>query len=74
MDSNYKYLSDKREILDSYLDKYDFNVSLADFRNGLVNDIPYQKYYDAQLKVRAMEGGSSLPVKAFMHAPLFDNE
>lgn len=42
--------------------------------NGLVNDIPYQKYYDAQLKVRAMEGGSSLPVKAFMHAPLFDNE
>ena len=32
----------------SYLDKYDFNVSLADFRNGLVNDI--RKYYYSTLK------------------------
>lgn len=42
--------------------------------NGLVNDVPYQKYYRAQLKVRAIEGGCPAPVKAYMHAPLFDNE
>lgn len=42
--------------------------------NGLVNDMPYQEWYHAQLKVRAVEGGSSQPVKAYMHAPLFDNE
>lgn len=42
--------------------------------NGLVNDVPYKKYYTAQLKVRAIEGGCSSLVKAYMHAPLFDNE
>ncbi len=42
--------------------------------NGTVNDVPYQAYYTAQLKVRAIEGGSALPVKAYMHAPLVDNE
>lgn len=42
--------------------------------NGKVNDMPYQSYYQAQLKVRAVEGGSVKPVKAYMHAPLFDNE
>ena len=42
--------------------------------NGKVNDMPYQQYYRAQLKVRAVEGGSGKPVKAYMHAPLFDNE
>lgn len=42
--------------------------------NGLVNTVPYQSYYSALLKVRALEGGSQKPVKAYMHAPLFDNE
>lgn len=42
--------------------------------NGKVNDMPYQSYYRAQLKVRAVEGGCPHPVKAYMHAPLFDNE
>lgn len=42
--------------------------------NGKVNDMPYRKYYEAQLKVRAVEGGCPSPVKAYMHAPLFDNE
>ena len=42
--------------------------------NGKVNDVPYQKYYQAQLKVRAIEGGISSPVKAYMHAPLSNNE
>jgi len=42
--------------------------------NGKVNTVPYYDYYHALLKVRAIEGGSSLPVKAYMHAPLFDNE
>lgn len=41
---------------------------------GKVNTVPYQEYYNAQLKVRAIEGGCPRPVKAFMHAPLFDNE
>ena len=39
-----------------------------------VNTVPYQEYYQAQLKVRAIEGGCPHPVKAYMHAPLFDNE
>lgn len=42
--------------------------------NGKVNDMPYEGYYRSMMKVRAVEGGSSLPVKAYMHAPLFDNE
>lgn len=42
--------------------------------NGKINTVPYQEYYHAQLKVRAIEGGTSRPVKAYMHAPLFDNE
>lgn len=42
--------------------------------NGKVNTVPYQEYYNAQLKVRAIEGGCPNPVKAYMHAPLFDNE
>ena len=42
--------------------------------NGKVNDVPYQKYYQAQLKVRAIEGGIPSPVKAYMHAPLSNNE
>ena len=42
--------------------------------NGKINDIPYNAYYTAQLKVRAMEGGAPMSVKAYMHAPLFDNE
>lgn len=51
-------------------------TSLAQYSifNGLVNDMPYQEYYRAQIKVRAVEGGSASPVKAYMHAPLFDNE
>lgn len=42
--------------------------------NGQVNTVPYQEYYQAQLKVRAIESGCPHPVKAYMHAPLFDNE
>lgn len=42
--------------------------------NGKVNQMPYQSYYSAQLIVRQVEGGAPLPVKAYMHAPLFDNE
>lgn len=42
--------------------------------NGKVNTVPYQEYYHAQLKVRGIEGGTNQPVKAYMHAPLFNNE
>lgn len=42
--------------------------------NGKVNEVPYLQYYTAQLKVRAIEGGIPHPVKAYMHAPLSDNE
>ena len=56
MDSNYKYLSDKREILDSYLDKYEkdniskngycYNIVNSKFRfEELVNEMK-QKGYD----------------------------
>lgn len=41
---------------------------------GKVNSVPYRQYYEAMLKVRKIEGGSVHPVKAYMHAPLFDNE
>ncbi|MCI5773399.1 MAG: PIG-L family deacetylase [Erysipelotrichaceae bacterium] len=42
--------------------------------NGKVNSVPYEQYYTALLKVRSIEGGCPSPVKAYMHAPLFDNE
>lgn len=42
--------------------------------NGKVNTMPYQEYYHAQLIVRSVEGGCPSLVKAYMHAPLYDNE
>lgn len=64
------YVSLNDEIVETWfngLEKYTI------FR-GVVNDVPYNDYYHAQLKVRAIEGGCPAPVKAYMHAPLYDNE
>ncbi len=41
---------------------------------GAVNDVPYYDYYHTMGKVRAMEAGTDGKVKAYMHAPLIDNE
>lgn len=42
--------------------------------NGYVNDNPYYDFYNTMLKVRATEVDSKLLTKAYMHAPLIDNE
>ncbi|MEG0314551.1 MAG: PIG-L family deacetylase [Erysipelotrichaceae bacterium] len=42
--------------------------------NGKVNDMPYIQYYTAMLKIRAVEADTNSYVKAYMHAPLIDNE
>ena len=65
------YHLDKKTPEHVHLDGY---LSTTTIFNGKVNDVPYQKYYQAQLKVRAIEGGIPSPVKAYMHAPLSNNE
>ena len=64
------YVTLTKDVIDTWF------AGLSEYTifNGKVNDIPYKAYYTAQLKVRAMEGGASMSVKAYMHAPLFDNE
>lgn len=64
------YVSLNQEIVDTWFD----GLSHYTIFNGKVNSVPYHAYYSAQLKVRAIEGGCPHPVKAYMHAPLFDNE
>lgn len=61
-------------LTDSQVQTWFDGLSRYSIFNGKVNNMPYQQYYRAQLKVRAVEGGSGQPVKAYMHAPLFDNE
>lgn len=41
---------------------------------GTVNDVPYREYYRSLAKVRSMEAEGSGLMKAYMHAPLIDNE
>ena len=61
-------------LTDEMIDTWFSGLKEYTIFNGKVNTVPYYAYYSAQLRVRAMEGGSSMPVKAYMHAPLFDNE
>lgn len=64
------YVTLRKEHIDTWFQA----LSQYSIFNGKVNDMPYEAYYRSLLKVRAVEGGSSHPVKAYMHAPLFDNE
>lgn len=41
--------------------------------NGAVNTMPYQEWYKAQGKIRAVEVDSKCFVKAYMIAPMIDN-
>lgn len=41
---------------------------------GKVNDMPYRDYYQTMGKIRAVEADAKTFVKAYMHAPLIDNE
>lgn len=41
---------------------------------GDVNSVPYQEYYRSLALVRSMEAEGSGFMKAYMHAPLIDNE
>ncbi len=64
------YVTLSQEVIDTWFNALN---EYTIFR-GVINDIPYKAYYTAQLKVRNMEGSCGCPVKAYMHAPLLDNE
>lgn len=64
------YISLDQAIIDQWFEA----LSKYTIFNGTVNRMPYREYYHAQLIVRSVEGGCPSLVKAYMHAPLFDNE
>lgn len=41
---------------------------------GAINNVPYREYYHALALVRSIEAGGTGFMKAYMHAPLIDNE
>lgn len=64
------YLTQTQEEFDTWFE----SLSNYEIFNGTVNDVPYQEYYRALALVRAMEAEGSGFMKAYMHAPLIDNE
>lgn len=64
------YLTQTQEEFDAWFE------ALSNYKIfcGAVNDVPYQEYYRALALVRAMEAEGPGLVKAYMHAPLIDNE
>ncbi len=64
------YVSISEEIMEDWFN----GLSKYSIFQGKVNDMPYQDYYRTMAKIRAVEAFSKLPVKAYMHGGLIDDE
>lgn len=64
------YLSQTQDELDAWFKA----LSEYEIFRGTVNNMPYQEYYHALAIVRSVEAEGTGYAKAYMHAPLIDNE